>query len=90
MGLCDLCKQEMMTADGCIGTPIPIKVRSVIKLFKPIKFGDAHDLMETEQERCHDCNCKKGHFHHLGCDAEACPKCRGQLISCDCKVGLKQ
>lgn len=37
-------------------------------------------------ERCHDCNIvnKKGNIHHLGCDMERCPKCKGQLISCRC------
>ncbi len=36
--------------------------------------------------RCHDCGIinKKGNVHHLGCDMERCPKCRGQLISCGC------
>ena len=37
-------------------------------------------------KRCHDCNIvnEKGNFHHLGCDIERCPKCEGQLISCNC------
>jgi hypothetical protein len=37
--------------------------------------------------RCHDCNIlnMKGNLHHFGCDMERCPKCKGQLLSCDCK-----
>jgi len=37
--------------------------------------------------RCHDCNIENffGNFHHIGCDMERCPKCKGQLISCNCK-----
>ena len=37
-------------------------------------------------KRCHDCEIlnKKGNIHHFGCDIERCPKCKGQLISCDC------
>ena len=33
--------------------------------------------------QCH-CGVREGHLHKLGCDAEECPSCGGQLISCDC------
>jgi hypothetical protein len=37
-------------------------------------------------KRCHDCGIinKKGNIHHLGCDVEKCPRCKGHLISCGC------
>lgn len=34
--------------------------------------------------RCPDCNIAPGGNHHFNCDQEECPKCGGQLISCDC------
>ncbi len=37
-----------------------------------------------DNQRCHDCNVKRGGIHHPGCDMERCPKCKGQLISCGC------
>jgi hypothetical protein len=38
---------------------------------------------------CHDCGIlnKRGTLHKLGCDIERCPRCKGQLISCNCKKG---
>ena len=36
-------------------------------------------------ENCHDCGAGPGKVHHWGCDMERCPRCHGQLISCDCR-----
>ncbi|MGH8919215.1 MAG: hypothetical protein ACRD0H_12960, partial [Actinomycetes bacterium] len=33
---------------------------------------------------CGDCNVLPGAVHHHGCDAERCPACRRQSISCGC------
>lgn len=37
-------------------------------------------------DHCPDCGTPTGHYHHAGCDIEACPKCRCQMISCGCKI----
>lgn len=41
--------------------------------------------MQSSREKkiCHDCGCKEGELHQVGCDMERCYKCGGQLISCD-------
>jgi hypothetical protein len=33
---------------------------------------------------CIDCEASVGEIHELGCDAEDCPRCGGQLIGCGC------
>ena len=71
----------MHTADGCtvvyvrIGGPKSIYTRS-------------REHFDEPDGRCGDCNAKHGELHHMGCDVERCPKCDGQLISCDCKADL--
>jgi len=52
------------------------------------KLGDktypAIPYQSDSEHRCHDCNVMPGGYHHPGCDMDRCPKCGGQLISCDC------
>lgn len=43
---------------------------------------------DTIPQICHDCRCKEGELHMLGCDMEKCPFCGGQLISCNCRYEL--
>src|ERR1700722_12988905 len=38
----------------------------------------------TLREACPDCGVKIGELHDPGGDVEACPRCGGQWISCDC------
>lgn len=65
----------MQIAPTCLTAPILIKRMPYQRL--PHK--------KTAAARCHDCGVAPGGIHHLGCDCERCPNCRGQLISCDCE-----
>jgi hypothetical protein len=78
--ICGDCKRDMRKAEGCLQSELFIdgkwyqrRTDTPFDTFMP-------------NERCHDCGAEPGHFHHWKCDAERCPKCGGQLISCSCKV----
>ena len=77
---CRACGQRMLKADGCTWT----HVRCGNRYYRRIKYGE--DGMAHGDARCHDCGAKLGHYHHVGCDAERCPVCGRQLISCDCDI----
>jgi hypothetical protein len=38
------------------------------------------DMSDESGESCHDCGVIYGNVHHVGCDSERCPKCRGQIL----------
>ena len=76
---CSDCKKEMMSS----------KVETCI-FEKIILNGKIYKRNTTQfdvNKRCHDCNIvnKKGNVHHFCCDMERCPRCKGQLLSCDCE-----
>jgi len=49
-----------------------------------VKFGEEKDDADTERDSCPECSVLRGQFHVSGCDAEQCPACEGQFITCDC------
>ena len=81
--VCKVCRKDMMKSKGCVRP----KIQIAGELYDRIKVGDSGDWAEgmPEDFRCNDCNALFGHLHHWGCDAERCPACGFQLISCNCE-----
>lgn len=79
MAMCDWCGNDMVD-------PSLLSCQNN----EEIEFPDGLKLPAVPYEpsyqiaRCHDCNVSRGGKHHPGCDAERCPRCWGQLISCGC------
>ena len=82
MAVCDRCNCEMNEADSCISESIAFGSEE----YAPIPFGQETRFRRqpAADERCHDCGVVVGGVHHEGCDMEECPRCHGQLFSCDC------
>lgn len=68
-----------------------LRTKKCGRRFRCIKIDSETYPRDTEyfdfSIRCHDCGIENrvGNLHHFGCDVERCPKCKGQLISCNCK-----
>ena len=83
MSICEICKKEMSGADvsSCVG-------RSHVEYpdgrMLQVVFYDPGKLQFPKWFRCPDCNVAPGGTHHANCDQEICPRCGGQLVSCDC------
>lgn len=83
MAICDCCMHDMSDnkVDDCAGNRT-VEYADGVRLpsvpYNP-DYGD-------ENQRCRDCNIKRGGHHHPGCDMERCPRCEGQLISCGCAL----
>jgi hypothetical protein len=53
------------------------------KVYARIRWG-SENSPEAEYP-CGDCGVEICQLHVLFCDMEECPKCGGQLLSCDCE-----
>ncbi len=83
MALCEACGQEMNMARSCEVTTIEIEGRGydLIPYGHETRFGRCPT---ARRPRCHDCGVLEGGFHHPGCDVAECPRCHGQLLTCEC------
>ena len=77
--ICEVCNSKMFDAQGCIETLVRFPDGKMYERLTDTLCGE-----HEEERNCHDCGCAPGHFHHPGCDNEMCPRCGGQLLSCDC------
>ena len=78
---CDYCGKTMTTDHTGCTYPYLIAVEPATK--KVEVFKRKVDSFVPDKD-CFDCGAGPGTLHHFGCDEERCPKCGGQLISCDC------
>lgn len=81
-----------MTSDWPEQIEASQKIKNYIiegKECKRIKYGDKRENdSNPEKYPCHDCAVPVGYYHVASCDAEVCPKCNEQAISCNCDYDL--
>jgi hypothetical protein len=73
MAVCEDCEREMLDARSCIVDALSLRRRRYARHRAGSTLGRSGDGGVTG-----------GGYHHLGCDLERCPRCRGQLPSCGC------
>jgi hypothetical protein len=79
MAICAWCEREMTGKVSCTVSVLHRR-GSVVEM---VRWGRERGW--TACGPCHDCGTLPGGFHHLGCDIQECPVCRGQMMGCDCR-----
>jgi hypothetical protein len=67
-----------------IDAQFALRIRVEDELYERIRRGSPNDMFGEKDTPCGDCSVVKGQLHASGCDSERCPRCLGQLLSCDC------
>lgn len=81
--ICEVCGKDIEKAHGCIESKVFID--GTWHTRKRFTSDNVTPLLEADLH-CFDCGVEPGKYHHWGCDREQCPKCGGQLISCECNI----
>lgn len=80
MAKCEYCGREMITAPGCTCTKVKVHGKVVERMRYGTEDWFVGMNLKDIPERCYDCGCKIGEYHHPGCDIERCPVCNKQLL----------
>lgn len=86
MAICKFCDRDMHSGQSCLVTA-DRETRALRLAYGEETYYAQHRDVQLP-ERCHDCGVTKGGLHHPGYDMEECPRCEGQLISCDCPTTM--
>lgn len=56
------------------------------EIYERIPYASPNDLLADEDTGipCHDCTVQPRQYHAFGCDAERCPRCEEQWLTCAC------
>jgi hypothetical protein len=77
--ICSDCGGDMLVVATCVDEEVEL----VDGTYPRVRWGFEGDDWGRPAP-CGDCGVQLGGIHHWGCDIEGCPRCRGQLLMCDC------